>query len=153
MKKTHSCTKSPPPLLSFPHFRIWFFFRIAFQISFKQCAPCSRFIAINLSYSGTLLARHLIFIASWEAADFSMGQHTGNHTKPYRRKLLIFSAEWASVITCLRYIPDDSQCHCLSTSHQRCTKPTVLIWKFYYWMWLCVSDAPACWWLCPKQQR
>lgn len=150
MKKLTHVKKAP--LFVFSSLQNLIFFQNSISDLF-QCAPCSMFIAISLSYSGTLLARHLIFIVSWEAADVSMGQHIGNHTKSYRRNLLVFSAERASLIICLCDIPDDLQCHCLSTWHGRCTKLTVLIWKFYYWMWLCISDAPACWKLHPEQQR
>lgn len=55
------------------------------------------FIATDLLLSGALLARHLVFIVSGEAAAFSMGQYVGNHTKPNRKTLLILAAERASL--------------------------------------------------------
>lgn len=51
------------------------------------------FIAADLSLSGALLARNLIFIVSGEAAAFSMDQYVGNHTTPN----IILAAERASL--------------------------------------------------------
>lgn len=91
--------KEPPPFCLFltSECHDLFIFRIAFWISLKQYASRNTFITANLLFSGALLARHLIFRVSGEAAAFSMDQYVGNHNKPNRRIILILAAERASL--------------------------------------------------------